>query len=63
MIATPGGAFEDKDADREIFDAVTKGLEGTGVKIVDDERNINDSGFAVAIAKQIMEMVGKGGKA
>lgn len=57
MIATPGGAFASGDADRLLVQTVKEGLEGTGVKIVDDERDVNDEGFAVDIAEQLVTIL------
>ena len=60
MIATPGGAFAEEAADRRLADTVKKGLQGSGVKVVEDERDINDEGFAIDIAEQLMALIGKG---
>lgn len=57
MIATPGGPFHDEEADKAIFGALREGLEGTGVEVVEDERAINDEGFAVDIAKRLVGLM------
>lgn len=57
MIATPGGAFADEAADAELVKTIKAGLKGTGVKIVDDERDINDGGFAIAISEQLVGLL------
>ncbi|PPJ53927.1 hypothetical protein CBER1_04642 [Cercospora berteroae] len=57
MIATPGGPFYDAEADEAIFGAVREGLEGSGVEVVEDERDINDEGFAVDIAKRLVGLM------
>lgn len=58
MIATPGGPFYDAEADEAIFSAIAKGLRGSDVLVVDDERDINDEGFAVDLAKRLVRLVG-----
>lgn len=57
MIATPGGAFEDREADDELVAVLEAGLQDTGVKVVVDERDVNDEGFAVDIAKDLLRLV------
>ncbi|OTA02997.1 hypothetical protein A9Z42_0034340 [Trichoderma parareesei] len=58
MIAVPGGPFEDKEADRALFEAVRKGLSGSGIEIVEDERHVNDEGFARDIAEALVAKLG-----
>ena len=58
MISGKGGAFEDREADKALFETIEKGLEGTGIEILRDERGVNDDGFAeriVDIFNQLME--------
>jgi len=57
MIATPEAAFADEAADGELVKTVKEGLEGTGVIIADDKRDINDDGFAIAVAEQLVGML------
>ncbi|CAK1355980.1 UPF0261 protein [Cercospora beticola] len=57
MIATPGGPFYDEEADKAIFGAVREGFEESGVEVVEDERAINDEGFAVDIAKRLVGLM------
>lgn len=57
MIAVPGGPFADEAADDAMFNTLRRGLEGSAVKVVADDRDINNSSFATAIADRIMEMV------
>ena len=57
MIATSGAPFEDQAADRELIDTVKNGLKGSGVRIVEDKRDINDGGFAVDITEQLMALI------
>lgn len=53
-ISTPGGPFEDKEADKALFDTITSGLEGSGIKVVQDARDVNDKDFAVDIAEALV---------
>lgn len=59
MIAKPGQIFEDADADLILVETVRKGLKGSGVRVMEDIRDINDSGFAVEIAESLMSIVRK----
>ena len=59
IIATPGQVFADEKADAALAEAIREGLQGSGVKVVDDARDINDSGFAVELAKSLMKLVHK----
>ncbi|KAH0393671.1 hypothetical protein KCU89_g12169, partial [Aureobasidium melanogenum] len=56
MIATPGGAFEDRNADDALIDTLVSRLQDSGISIVHDERDINDEGFAVKIADDLMRL-------
>ncbi|KAH0274404.1 UPF0261 domain-containing protein, partial [Aureobasidium melanogenum] len=56
MIATPGGAFEDRDADDALIDTLVSRLQDSGISIVHDERDINDEGFALKIADDLMRL-------
>lgn len=58
MIATPGGPFEDQEADEMLFQTITEGLKGSDIKIVEDERDINDKGFAADIADALARLMG-----
>lgn len=60
MIATPEGAFADAAADYALFEAVKQGLQGTDVRVVEDERDINHAGFAVDIAEQFALLMNTG---
>ncbi|KAL2838606.1 hypothetical protein BJX68DRAFT_248813 [Aspergillus pseudodeflectus] len=62
VIATPGAPFADAEADAALFDTLRAGLEGSKVRMVSDDRAINDEGFAVAIADRLMELVAKHSK-
>lgn len=58
MLSVPGGPFEDKEADEALFEAVKKGLSGSGIEIVEDERHVNDEGFARDIAEALVAKLG-----
>lgn len=58
MIATPGGPFADDEADRVLFSTVRDGLGGSGIKVVEDKRDINDEGFARDIADALAGLLG-----
>lgn len=53
QISIPGGPFEDLDADKALFSTVKEKLEGSGIVVVEDSRNVNDDGFAVDIAEAL----------
>ncbi|UNI13633.1 hypothetical protein JDV02_000358 [Purpureocillium takamizusanense] len=57
-ISVEGGPFADAEADAALFDAVRKGLEGSGIEVVEDERAINDEGFARDIAEALVRKMG-----
>lgn len=61
MIATPGGPFADEAADEALFSTIREGLEGSGVKVVEDRRDINDKGFALDIAEALVGLMGASG--
>lgn len=58
MIATPSGPFYDAEADEALFETIEKGLEGSGVEVVGDEREINDEGFAGMVAERLVGLMG-----
>lgn len=57
MIAIPDGPFHDAQADEAIFSAIKNGLQDTKVKLMEDDRAINDEGFAVDIAERLVSMM------
>ena len=57
VIATPGGPFYDAEADEALFGAVREGLRDSGVVVEEDERDVNDEGFAVDLAKRIVGLM------
>ncbi|RDW64375.1 Tm-1-like ATP-binding domain-containing protein [Aspergillus mulundensis] len=59
-ISRPGGAFEDADADGALAESVRTGLQGK-VKVVEDQRDVNDGGFAVDVAERLMALAKEAG--
>ncbi|KAL1639106.1 hypothetical protein SLS58_008308 [Diplodia intermedia] len=59
-MSVAGGVFEDAEADEALFAAVREGLEGSGVRVVEDARAINDEGFARAVVDALVGMLGEG---
>jgi uncharacterized protein (UPF0261 family) len=58
MISTPDGPFADAGADEALFDAIRTGLQGSGINVVEDGRDINDRGFACEIAEALVMRAG-----
>ena len=59
MLSTKGGPFCDQAADKALFSAITEGLDGSDITIVEDPRAINDGGFATDMAKSLIRMMQK----
>ena len=57
IIATSGAPFHDSSADEALFSALRSGLSGSGVELVEDERAINEEGFAVDVAKRLVKLM------
>ncbi|KAF2451658.1 hypothetical protein P171DRAFT_426142 [Karstenula rhodostoma CBS 690.94] len=57
MIATPEGPFADASADEAMFNAIHDGLEGSGIHIRTDERDINNASYACDISEALMEKI------
>ncbi|KAK4460088.1 hypothetical protein QBC42DRAFT_333569 [Cladorrhinum samala] len=58
LLSTPGQPFEDRAADEALFGALRDGLRGSSVEIIEDERHINDEGFAEFMAEELVRMMG-----
>ncbi|PVI03476.1 hypothetical protein DM02DRAFT_587565 [Periconia macrospinosa] len=54
MISVPDGPFADPEADSALFETIKKGLADTAVRVVEDERAINDPDFAHDIAEALV---------
>ena len=57
LISKSGGPFADEEADNTLFAAVEKGLEGSMIETIRDEREINDESFAVAMAERLVRLI------
>lgn len=57
IIATPGAPFYDAEADEALFSTIRDGLRGSGVTVVEDDRAINDEGFAEDMAKRLLTLM------
>jgi uncharacterized protein (UPF0261 family) len=57
MISTPDQPFYDPKADSALFDGLEKLLQGSGIAVRRDDRDINDAGFAVLAAEELVELV------
>jgi uncharacterized protein (UPF0261 family) len=57
IIATPGAPFHDAEADEALFSTIRSGLKDSGVTLIEDERDINNEGFATDAAKRLVEMM------
>ena len=54
IISTPGGPFEDSEADKTLFDGIKTGLSSSGIKIIEDERDVNNKTFAIDVAEALV---------
>lgn len=57
MLATPNGPFSDDKADMALFQVIKEGLVNSGIEVVEDDRAVNDAGFAHAIAEALVSMI------
>ena len=57
MLDVPGQAFHDPEADAVLFDTLEQELANTSIDIRRDPRQINDPGFAVALADSLVELM------
>ncbi|KAI0456343.1 hypothetical protein F5B21DRAFT_159004 [Xylaria acuta] len=56
-IAVDGQAFHDKKADDALFDAIKRGLDGSGIAVKEIDADINDPTWAENIARRLVELV------
>jgi uncharacterized protein (UPF0261 family) len=56
-IDVAGGPFEDAEADAACFQAITKGLTGSGVAVHEIDASINDPGFGRRAAQALHELI------
>lgn len=57
LLSTSGQPFEDRDADTALFDSVTEGLKGTGVKVHESHADINDPSTAKELVWTLMGLM------
>ncbi|KAJ5494380.1 hypothetical protein N7463_010467 [Penicillium fimorum] len=57
MLDVPGQPFQDTEADEVLFSTLEKELEGSGISVVRDSRDINDPNFAVAVADELVKLI------
>lgn len=58
-VGTEGSAFADADADAALAETLRSGLKDSGIRVVSDERDINDDGFTLGIADRLVALVAK----
>jgi uncharacterized protein (UPF0261 family) len=57
LLDAPGQAFHDEDADGALFDAVTKGVDGSAVTVIEDDANVNDPALARRMADELHALI------
>ncbi|TRX89693.1 hypothetical protein FHL15_009443 [Xylaria flabelliformis] len=57
-IAVEGQAFYEKKADDALFDAIRRGLDGSGIAVKEVDADINDPIWAENIAHRLVKLVG-----
>jgi uncharacterized protein (UPF0261 family) len=57
IISKPGEIFADEEANATLADTIKEGLKDTGIRVVEDTREINDPGFALDIAESLMKII------
>ncbi|KAK3388090.1 hypothetical protein B0T20DRAFT_398060 [Sordaria brevicollis] len=57
MLSVRRAPFEDRYCDDFLFRAVHNGLEGTGILVKDDQRDVNDKGFAHDVAEAMATLL------
>jgi uncharacterized protein (UPF0261 family) len=57
MLDTPGQPFHDPEADQVLFSTLEKELDGTGIAVLRDSREINDPEFAISVADSLVELL------
>ena len=57
LLSTPGAPYADAEADEATFEAIRKGLKGTGIEVVERGEAINDEIFAKDIANMLAAML------
>ncbi|CAG8886344.1 unnamed protein product [Penicillium egyptiacum] len=57
MLDVPGQPFHDPEADEVLFSTLERELEGSGISVMRDSRDINDPNFAVVVADELAELI------
>jgi uncharacterized protein (UPF0261 family) len=57
MLDVPGQPFQDPEADEALFSSLERELEGSGISVVRDPRDINDPDFAVMVADELVKLI------
>ncbi|RLL94657.1 hypothetical protein CFD26_103697 [Aspergillus turcosus] len=57
MLDTPGQPFHDPEADEALFSTLEKELNGTGIAVLRDSREINDPEFAISVADSLVDLL------
>lgn len=57
LLSTRNAPFFDPKADEALFSTIRRGLKDSGVVLSEDERAVNDEGFAVAIADRLVSLL------
>ena len=52
-----GQPFHDPEADEALFSTLERELEGSGICVMRDPRDINDPSFAVAVADELVKLI------
>ncbi|KXL43082.1 hypothetical protein M433DRAFT_70768 [Acidomyces richmondensis BFW] len=58
IISVQNAPFHDREADQALFSTIKDELNGSNVIVIEDQRDINDPGFAVDLAKRFVRMMG-----
>ncbi|GIJ84012.1 hypothetical protein Asppvi_002845 [Aspergillus pseudoviridinutans] len=56
MLDTPGQPFHDQEADEVLFSTLENELDGTGIAVLRDKREINDPEFAISVADSLADL-------
>ncbi|GIK02782.1 hypothetical protein Aspvir_006843 [Aspergillus viridinutans] len=57
MLDTPGQPFHDREADEALFSTLVNELDGTGIAVQRDTRDINDPEFAISVADSLADLL------
>jgi uncharacterized protein (UPF0261 family) len=57
LLDAPGQAFHDPEADAALFDAVTEGVAGSDVVVIDTDVNVNDPELARRMADELHALI------